>query len=175
MAERGEENRFAHLLAPIRDLGQNWHTDIAAELSDYLTQLEEITFTFDGGNTNLNFAEGESWRGAGVPGTHSLTGCYLRPPAQPRCSSRAPPASTRARWSTCTSWCTTRWRLWRTSGACARNLRSPPRLTRAARSRVASDPDAAAQGEYLDDGDEDVAAFLALDDALQGARVGSPV
>ena len=80
MAERGEENRFAHLLAPIRDLGQNWHTDIAAELSDYLTQLEEITFTFDGGNTNLNFAEGESWRGAGVPGTHSpaATSAHLR-------------------------------------------------------------------------------------------------
>ena len=53
-----EESRYAHLLAPIRDLAQNWHTDIAAELSDYLSQLEEITFTFDGGNTNLNFAEG---------------------------------------------------------------------------------------------------------------------
>ncbi len=57
MAER-EESRFAHLLAPIRDLAANWHTDIAAELSDYLSQLEEITFSFDGGNTNLNFAEG---------------------------------------------------------------------------------------------------------------------
>ena len=74
-----EENRFAHLLAPIRDLGQNWHTDIAAELSDYLTQLEEITFTFDGGNTNLNFAEGAPRRGAGVPAlTHS--------PAAPACA-----------------------------------------------------------------------------------------
>jgi len=53
-----EENRFAHLLAPIRDLSANWHTDIAAELSDYLAQLEDITFSFDGGNTALNFAEG---------------------------------------------------------------------------------------------------------------------
>ena len=53
-----EESRYAHLLAPIRDLAQNWHTDIAAELSDYLSQLEELTFTFDGGDTNLNFAEG---------------------------------------------------------------------------------------------------------------------
>jgi condensin-2 complex subunit H2 len=56
MAEH--ENRFAHLLAPIRDLSANWHTDIAAELSDYLAQLEDITFSFDGGNTSLNFAEG---------------------------------------------------------------------------------------------------------------------
>jgi hypothetical protein len=65
MAER-EENRFAHLLAPIRDLSQNWHTDIAAELSDYLSQLEEITFSFDGGNTALNFAEGAPPCGRGA-------------------------------------------------------------------------------------------------------------
>lgn len=31
--------------------------DIAGELGDYLNDLEEINFTFDGGNTNLNFAE----------------------------------------------------------------------------------------------------------------------
>ena len=72
MAEK-EENRFAHLLAPIRDLQANWHTDIAAELSDYLTQLEDITFSFDGGNTSLNFAEGarrggRAARRAGRPG-----------------------------------------------------------------------------------------------------------
>ena len=72
MADK-EENRFAHLLQPIRDLQANWHTDIAAELSDYLTQLEDITFSFDGGNTSLNFAEGarrggRAARRAGRPG-----------------------------------------------------------------------------------------------------------
>lgn len=35
----------------------NWNVDIAGELGDYLGDLEEITFTFDGGSTNLNFAE----------------------------------------------------------------------------------------------------------------------
>lgn len=35
----------------------NWNVDIAGELGDYLTDLEEINFTFDGGTTNLNFAE----------------------------------------------------------------------------------------------------------------------
>ena len=68
-----EESRFKHRLAPIRDLTANWHTDIAAELSDYLAQLEDITFSFDGGSTALNFAEGarlggRAARGAGAPG-----------------------------------------------------------------------------------------------------------
>jgi hypothetical protein len=73
-----EESRYAHLLAPIRDLAQNWHTDIAAELSDYLSQLEELTFTFDGGDTNLNFAEGAcpGRRGEAGPGR---SGCSRRP------------------------------------------------------------------------------------------------
>ena len=115
-----EESRYAHLLAPIRDLAQNWHTDIAAELSDYLSQLEEITFTFDGGNTNLNFAEGackSSSREAAV------LECVLdkcpshRVGLQPRCLSRAARACTPARWSTSTSWCSTPWRLWPRSGA----------------------------------------------------------
>eukprot|EP00736_Rhodelphis_marinus_P009581 Rmarinus@m.8414 len=50
-------SRFNHLLAPIRDLAQNWSIDIAAELEDYLHELDKLTFTFDGGVTNLNFAE----------------------------------------------------------------------------------------------------------------------
>jgi len=54
----GKESRFAHLLEPLRDLSQNWSVDLAGELSDYLAQLEEISFTFDGGATSLNFAEG---------------------------------------------------------------------------------------------------------------------
>jgi hypothetical protein len=53
-----EESRWQHLLAPIRDLAQNWNTDIAKDLQDYLAQLEEISFSFDGGATSLNFAEG---------------------------------------------------------------------------------------------------------------------
>ena len=40
-----------------RDLVGNWNVDIAGELGDYLNDLDEITFTFDGGSTNLNFAE----------------------------------------------------------------------------------------------------------------------
>mmetsp|Transcript_27660 Transcript_27660/g.68068 ORF Transcript_27660/g.68068 Transcript_27660/m.68068 type:complete len:790 (-) Transcript_27660:132-2501(-) len=50
-------NRFKHLLQPIRDLVGNWNVDIAGELGDYLNDLDEITFTFDGGHTNINFAE----------------------------------------------------------------------------------------------------------------------
>ncbi|GAQ85717.1 hypothetical protein KFL_002500150 [Klebsormidium nitens] len=51
------ESRFIHLLQPIRDLAGNWNIDIAAELSDYLEELESITFSFDGGHSTLNFAE----------------------------------------------------------------------------------------------------------------------
>lgn len=53
------EGRWAHLLQPIRELGANWDVDIAADLSDYLAELEQVVFTFDGGHTALNFAEGE--------------------------------------------------------------------------------------------------------------------
>lgn len=35
----------------------NWNVDIAQDLSDYLNDLEEISFAFDGGISNLNFAE----------------------------------------------------------------------------------------------------------------------
>lgn len=53
------ESRWAHLLQPIRELGANWDVDIAADLSDYLSELEQVVFSFDGGHTALNFAEGE--------------------------------------------------------------------------------------------------------------------
>ncbi|KNC53229.1 condensin-2 complex subunit H2 [Thecamonas trahens ATCC 50062] len=49
--------RFAHLLKPIKDLTQSWNIDIAAELEEYLADLESVAFSFDGGKTNLNFAE----------------------------------------------------------------------------------------------------------------------
>eukprot|EP00698_Gefionella_okellyi_P007234 TRINITY_DN1759_c0_g2_i1.p1 TRINITY_DN1759_c0_g2~~TRINITY_DN1759_c0_g2_i1.p1 ORF type:complete len:612 (+),score=202.37 TRINITY_DN1759_c0_g2_i1:17-1852(+) len=52
-----EENRFAHLLQPIRELADNWSIDIAHDLEEYLGELERVAFTFDGGRTNLNFTE----------------------------------------------------------------------------------------------------------------------
>ncbi|XP_068611617.1 condensin-2 complex subunit H2 [Brachionichthys hirsutus] len=51
------ENRFAHLLQPIRELTKNWDVDVASELNDYLEELDEMCITFDGGNIRLNFAE----------------------------------------------------------------------------------------------------------------------
>jgi len=51
------ESRYKHLLAPIRDMAENWNIDIATELEEYLGELESITFSFDNGSTNLNFAE----------------------------------------------------------------------------------------------------------------------
>ena len=56
-AER-DESRWMHLLNPIKDIAANWDVDIAADLSDYLSELEQIEFSFDGGHTTLNFAEG---------------------------------------------------------------------------------------------------------------------
>lgn len=51
------ENRFAYLLQPIRDLAANWDIDIAAELEEYLEELEGITFAIEDCGTSLNFAE----------------------------------------------------------------------------------------------------------------------
>ncbi|XP_072234101.1 condensin-2 complex subunit H2 [Leuresthes tenuis] len=51
------ESRFAHLLQPIRELTKNWDVDVASELNDYLEELDEMCITFDGGKTQLNFAE----------------------------------------------------------------------------------------------------------------------
>ncbi|XP_057678914.1 condensin-2 complex subunit H2 [Corythoichthys intestinalis] len=51
------ESRFAHLLKPIRELTKNWDMDVAAELNDYLEELDEMCITFDEGKTRLNFAE----------------------------------------------------------------------------------------------------------------------
>ncbi|KAJ6226660.1 condensin-2 complex subunit h2 [Anaeramoeba flamelloides] len=55
--KKQKESRFSHLLKPIRGLVQNWNIDIASELEDYLSELEEITFSFDGGRTAINFVE----------------------------------------------------------------------------------------------------------------------
>jgi condensin-2 complex subunit H2 len=51
--------RYAELLRPIRDLAQNWNIDVASELEDYMDELEDIKISFDEGETELNFAEGE--------------------------------------------------------------------------------------------------------------------
>ncbi|XP_047431721.1 condensin-2 complex subunit H2 isoform X2 [Mugil cephalus] len=51
------ENRFAHLLQPIRELTKNWEIDVASELNDYLEELDEMCITLDGGNIKLNFVE----------------------------------------------------------------------------------------------------------------------
>jgi len=51
-----EENRFAELLQPLRDLAANFDIDIAESLENYLEELEGISFSLDG-KKGLNFAE----------------------------------------------------------------------------------------------------------------------
>ncbi|XP_066525336.1 condensin-2 complex subunit H2 [Hoplias malabaricus] len=51
------ETRFAHLLQPIRDLTKNWDVDLATQLGEYLEELDQMTISFDGGKTMMNFAE----------------------------------------------------------------------------------------------------------------------
>eukprot|EP00958_Prasinococcus_capsulatus_P013438 scaffold1387_cov382-Prasinococcus_capsulatus_cf.AAC.2 len=50
--------RYKHFLQPIKDLATNWNVDIASELEEYLADLSEIQFSFDEGQSSLNFAEG---------------------------------------------------------------------------------------------------------------------
>ena len=51
-------SQHAWLMAPLRDLSDNWDVDLAGDLNEYLDTLAELEFTFDGGQTTLNFAEG---------------------------------------------------------------------------------------------------------------------
>ncbi|XP_074083255.1 condensin-2 complex subunit H2 isoform X2 [Macrotis lagotis] len=51
------ESRFAHLLQPIRDLTKNWEVDVAAQLGEYLEELDQICISFDEGKTTMNFIE----------------------------------------------------------------------------------------------------------------------
>ncbi|NXN99259.1 CNDH2 protein, partial [Rhinopomastus cyanomelas] len=51
------ELRFQHLLQPIRDLTKNWEVDVAAQLEEYLDELEQICISFDNGRTTMNFTE----------------------------------------------------------------------------------------------------------------------
>jgi len=51
------DERFNALLQPIRDLAGNWNIDVAAELEEYIDDLQNIQINFVDGETNLNFAE----------------------------------------------------------------------------------------------------------------------
>ncbi|XP_028397673.1 condensin-2 complex subunit H2-like [Dendronephthya gigantea] len=51
------QSRYGYLLKPIRDLFKNWEVNIAAELEEYLNEMEQIKISFDGGQTVMNFAE----------------------------------------------------------------------------------------------------------------------
>jgi condensin-2 complex subunit H2 len=53
------EEKFGHLLKPIRELAANWDINIASELEEYLEVLESVTFAVEG-SSNVNFAEGEA-------------------------------------------------------------------------------------------------------------------
>ncbi|GIM17110.1 hypothetical protein Vretimale_19642, partial [Volvox reticuliferus] len=53
-----KENRFAHLLKPIRDLQDNFNIDLAHELEEYLELLENAQFAFEGArHVMVDFAE----------------------------------------------------------------------------------------------------------------------
>lgn len=51
------ESRFVHLLQPLRDLTKNWEVDVAAQLGEYLEELEHVCISFDNGKTTMNFTE----------------------------------------------------------------------------------------------------------------------
>ncbi|XP_041326220.1 condensin-2 complex subunit H2 isoform X1 [Pyrgilauda ruficollis] len=51
------DSRFLHLLQPIRDLTKNWEVDVAAQLGEYLEELDQICISFDNGRTTMNFME----------------------------------------------------------------------------------------------------------------------
>jgi len=52
-----DDQRFAELLKPIKDLTQNWEVPLATLLSQYIDDLQHVTISFDGGETSVNFAE----------------------------------------------------------------------------------------------------------------------
>jgi len=56
MEEAGHEKRFASLLQPIKDLAATWNIDIAAELEQYLEELEQIEVTVESAG-KFNFVE----------------------------------------------------------------------------------------------------------------------
>ena len=40
------QERYAHLLQPIKDLTKNWNVDVAAELEDYLALVSAEAIVF---------------------------------------------------------------------------------------------------------------------------------
>jgi len=52
-----DDQRFAELLKPIKDLTSNWEVPLADLLSTYIDDLQHVTITFDGGETSVNFAQ----------------------------------------------------------------------------------------------------------------------
>ncbi|KAK8797218.1 hypothetical protein WA158_004428 [Blastocystis sp. Blastoise] len=52
-----KENKFSHLLKPIRELADNWDINIASDLENYLEDLERLSINLGDGYQNLNFAE----------------------------------------------------------------------------------------------------------------------
>ncbi|PNH05578.1 Condensin-2 complex subunit H2 [Tetrabaena socialis] len=52
-----KENRFAFLLKPIRDLQDNFNVDLAHELEEYLEQLENAQFVFEGAKPGVGMVD----------------------------------------------------------------------------------------------------------------------
>ena len=57
MTQNSENQRFQQLLAPIRDLAENWNIDLASQLEEYLEEVEQLEITFDNGKTRIDFVE----------------------------------------------------------------------------------------------------------------------
>ncbi|XP_054845301.1 condensin-2 complex subunit H2 isoform X2 [Eublepharis macularius] len=57
MEDPDPDPRLLAFLQPIRDLTKNWEVDVAAQLGEYLEELEQIRISFDGGKTTMNFSE----------------------------------------------------------------------------------------------------------------------
>ena len=58
LSTQGSDNqRFQQLLAPIRDLAENWNIDLASQLEEYLEEVGQIEITFDNGRTRIDFVE----------------------------------------------------------------------------------------------------------------------
>ena len=52
MAASGAD-KYAHLLAPLRDLASNWNIDVARELEDYLGALQTLEVRARGENARV--------------------------------------------------------------------------------------------------------------------------
>eukprot|EP00941_MAST-03F_sp_MAST-3F-sp1_P005383 g5383.t1 len=57
MESASSDDRFAHLLKPLRNIAENWEIDVAVELESYLEELSSIQFSLDDGASTCNFAE----------------------------------------------------------------------------------------------------------------------